>query len=563
MTRTGAPTPRATLSRRRFLGVVAGATAGLTAPLVTGCARETSGELLRSGGAELPRRFTVPLPVPRTARPVSAGGPGGSELYEVVQRPAGVEILPGVRTTVWGYDGTFPGPTFRVRSGRAATVRVTNELPVPTSTHLHGGVTPPDSDGYPTDLVVPAGGFRPGAAPAPTGDGNRGGPHGAASGGGHGGGSTPMASHVPPGAWTLHERTRDYAYPLDRQRAATLWYHDHRMDFTGPQVWRGLAGFFLVDDATDDASGLPAGPRDVPLMLCDRSFDAEGQFRYPAVDASLTGVPGVADAYMEGVLGDVLLVNGAPWPEMEVDAARYRFRFLNASNARRYRLRLDPPPPDGSAPFTQVGSDAGLLAGPRTHREVPMSPAERFDLVIDFGRYPVGTLITVRNTLGETEATRDVMRFRVVRSARDDSVLRPVLAELDLPRRSEAVRTRVFDFRRTEDMGGDGAMWTINGKPFDVGGDLADPALGTVELWRFSSDFHHPVHVHLAHFAVVGRGAGAPLAADGGWKDTVDVRPYEVVEVLARFDGYRGRYMMHCHNLEHEDMAMMGNFRVV
>ncbi|MFG2296054.1 multicopper oxidase family protein [Streptomyces sp. NPDC048603] len=548
--------PRADLTRRRVLAAASGAAvAGLTGAFGTGCGRETSGELLRSGGAKLPRRFTVPLPVPRTAQAVAAGGPGGAELYEVVQRSAGAEILPGVRTTVWGYDGTFPGPTFRVRSGRAATVRVTNELTVPTSTHLHGGVTPPESDGYPTDLVVSPGGFRPGAAAPAAGHAKHGG-----GGGGHREGGAHMA-HVPADAWTLHERTKEYVYPLDHQRAATLWYHDHRMDFTGPQVWRGLAGFFLVGDAAEDASGLPGGARDVPLMLCDRSFDAEGQFRYPATDPALTGVPGVADAYMEGVLGDVLLVNGAPWPEMEVDAARYRFRFLNASNARRYRLRLDPPPPDGSAPFTQIGSDAGLLAGPRPHGEVPIAPAERFDLVIDFARYPVGTLVTVRNTLGETEATRDVMRFRVVRSARDDSVLRPVLAELDLPRRNRAVRTRTFDFRRTN--GDGGAMWTINGTPFDVKGSLADPALGTVELWRFSSDFHHPVHVHLAHFAVVGRGAGGPSATDGGWKDTVDVRPYEVVEVLARFDGYRGRYMMHCHNLEHEDMAMMANFRVV
>ncbi|MDD9375774.1 multicopper oxidase family protein [Streptomyces sp. ZAF1911] len=556
MTGTGGRTPRTAMARRRFLGLGAGLTvAGLTGTLTTGCSPETSGELLRSGGARLPRRFTVPLPVPRTAQAVGAGGPGGGELFEVVQRAAPVEVLPGVRTTVWGYDGTFPGPTFRVRSGRAATVRVTNELAAPTSTHLHGGVTPADSDGYPTDLVVPAGGFRPGDGPVRTGHGG----HVGGSGGGHG---AMPGGHVPPDAWTLHERTRDYVYPLDRQRAATLWYHDHRMDFTGPQVWRGLAGFFLVSDAAEDASGLPGGARDIPLMLCDRSFDADGQFRYPALDPSLTGVPGVAADYMEGVLGDVLLVNGAPWPEMEVDAARYRFRFLNASNARRYRLRLSPPPPDGSAPFVQVGSDAGLLAGPRPHYEVPLSPAERFDLVVDFGRYPVGTLVTVRNTLGETEATRDVMRFRVVRSARDDSVVRPVLAELDLPRQSEAVRTRVFDFRRTEAAGA-GSMWTINGRPFEVAADLADPALGTVERWRFSSDFHHPVHVHLAHFAVVGRGAGGPLDTDGGWKDTVDVRPFEVVEVLARFDGYKGRYMMHCHNLEHEDMAMMANFRVV
>ncbi|MFG3117995.1 multicopper oxidase domain-containing protein [Streptomyces sp. NPDC048197] len=106
-------------------------------------------------------------------------------------------------------------------------------------------------------------------------------------------------------------------------------------------------------------------------------------------------------------------------------------------------------------------------------------------------------------------------------------------------------------------------MWTINGRPFRTDAVLASPRLGSVERWRFSSDFHHPVHVHLAQFQVLARGGRPPAAADAGWKDTVDVRPYEVVEALVRFDGYKGRYMLHCHNLEHEDMAMMANFQVI
>jgi hypothetical protein len=132
------------------------------------------------------------------------------------------------------------------------------------------------------------------------------------------------------------------------------------MDFTAPQVWRGLAGFALLRDAGEDSLPLPAGDR---LMICDRSFEEDGSFRYPALDARLAQVPGVSDEYSSGVLGDVILVNGAPWPVLEVDAARYRLRVLNASNARRYQLALNP-----AAPLVQVGTAAYSPARPRTPR---------------------------------------------------------------------------------------------------------------------------------------------------------------------------------------------------
>ncbi|HEY3478449.1 MAG TPA: multicopper oxidase domain-containing protein, partial [Streptomyces sp.] len=224
------------LSRRRFLGLTGGAgvvlAAGLAGPRLLGRAAAT-GELLTSE-VPLPAPFQVPLPIPAVLRPVTRDA--NADHYEIVQRPATAEILPGLRTPIWGYQGTFPGPTLESRSGRTAIVRHRNELPVPTVVHLHGGRTPPESDGYATDLVLPAGGWH-----------------------------ATHAGMLDPDA-KVTRGVRDYVYPL-QQRAATLWYHDHRMDFTGPAVHRGLAGFHFVRDAEEDALPLPRDERELPLMI--------------------------------------------------------------------------------------------------------------------------------------------------------------------------------------------------------------------------------------------------------------------------------------------------------
>ncbi|MET8338229.1 multicopper oxidase family protein [Streptosporangium canum] len=183
----------------------------------------------------------------------------------------------------------------------------------------------------------------------------------------------------------------------------------------------------MVRDDEDDALPLPKGARDLPLMICDRSFEEDGAFRYPEVDPSLLVKAGVQDDFMEGVEGDVILVNGAPWPVAEVDAARYRLRLLNASNARRYRLALTP-----GGRFVQVGSALGLLAAPVTPEAITIASAERFDVVVDFSGYPVGAEVTLVNTLG-TGSTRDVMWFRVARRAKDDSAVPRRLSRIDPP----------------------------------------------------------------------------------------------------------------------------------
>lgn len=294
-------------------------------------------------------------------------------------------------------------------------------------------------------------------------------------------------------------------------------------------------------------------------MITDRAFNADGSFRYPAVDPTLRSEPGVREPYIEGVFGDVILVNGAPWPVQEVTTTKHRLRILNASNARRYDLALDPPPPGGNG-LVQIGSDHGLLESPRAHDNVPIAPAERYDVVVDFGRYPVGAVVTLVNRLG-TGGTARVMRFRITRRAVESSHLPDRLGRFDTLDRSQATVVRDFSFR--------GGMvhrrhgWVIGGKPFSPTRIDAAPRLGAVEIWRFVADLHHPIHLHLVNFQVLSRGTGPPAQHDVGLKDTVDLNPGEAVEVIARFDGYRGRYVFHCHNSEHEDMMMMANFAVV
>ncbi|MEQ7125183.1 multicopper oxidase family protein [Actinopolymorpha sp. B11F2] len=524
------------MPRRTLLGLSAGAgialAAGLTGPRILHHGGRGTGELLRSR-TPLPEPFQQPLTTPRVLQPIRTTG--DTDYYRIVQRESAAEIIPGVRTPIWGYEGTFPGPTIESRKDRTTVVHHRNELPVPTVVHLHGGHTPADSDGYPTDLLTPAAGWD--ADHAGHGD--------------HAGGMHDDRARIAHGE-------RDYRYP-PQQRAATLWYHDHRMDFTGPAVYRGLVGFHLIRDDEEDALDLPSGERELPLMIADRAFDEHGAFAYPSLDPTLRTTPGVQDAYVEGVFGDVILVNGAPWPVHEVAAARYRLRVLNASNARRYDLTLDPPPP-GGAGFVQIGSDQGLLDAPRRHDHLPIAPAERYDLIVDFSRYPVGTRVTVRNRLG-AGPTALVMQFVVTRREYDPSRIPRKLSDLPRLTREQATTVREFSFHSGPVHGHAG--WLIGGKPFSPDHMAATPRLGDVEIWRFAADVHHPVHLHLVGFQVLTRHGRPPGPYDAGHKDTVDLRPAEAVEVITRFHGYRGRYVFHCHNAEHEDMAMMANFEVI
>jgi FtsP/CotA-like multicopper oxidase with cupredoxin domain len=519
------------------------------------------GTLLRSA-LPLPTPFQAPLTLPQILTPVRTDPT--TDYYEIVQRPAVAQILPGVATPIWSYGGTFPGPTIVSRSGRRTVVRHMNTLAHPTVTHLHGGHTPHDSDGYPADLVLPSGMTTPPPMPhSNSGDDKKKKNDDDKKDNKDRDDSSRVQTTPPempgmegmgsmPGA--VSQVFRDYAYPVD-QRAATLWYHDHRHGFTGASVWYGLAGFHLITDDEDERLPLPRGDRDLPLMITDRSFDATGAMPYPSSDPALI-TPGVQDAYGNGVLGDVILVNGSPWPVARVSRQRYRLRFLNASNARRYQLQLSPPPSSGPA-FTRIGSDGGLLALPIPDDTITLASAERSEVIVDFGAYSPGTRLVLTNGLG-AGSTGVVMAFDVDPSrtaSRDDTRVPDQLSDIAPYDPSQAVVTRDFQF---QNRGSDG--WAINGAAYDPARPLATPRLGELERWRFVTDFHHPIHLHLEHFQVLSRNGGEIHNGDLGWKDTIDLGAAEAAEILVRFTNYSGRYVFHCHNLEHEDMAMMADF---
>ena len=519
------------MTRRQVLKVGVISAAGLVIPVGVLQIPLSHIRAIESVTSPAVRAFHVPLPIPPVLKPVRSDTE--ADYYEITQKPGIAHILPGLSTPIWGYNGIFPGPTIEAKSGRKVIVRQINELPVPVSTHLHGGITPPESDGHAMDFILPKD-------------------------------PTPFQASLTNGQMrqfmsssglgrSLHMRmqqTKEYVYP-NIQRASIHWYHDHRMDFTGPQIYRGLAGFYLIRDEIEDALSLPKSDHDIPLMITDHTFNADGSFFYPSLDPTLTTTPGVLGKYTDGMLGDTILVNGAVQPFLEVSTAKYRFRLLNASNARIYQLELS-----SQQPFLQIGSDGGLLPAPAKRQTLRIAPAERFDVVIDFAKSPVGSQIMLKNVLG-AGSTADIMRFDVVRQAKDESIVPAILAPFEPLDPIKASVTRSFRF--TQGLG----MWLINANYFDPNRIDATPRLGATEIWEFTSDANHPIHMHLVNFQVLSRDGRAPDPEDAGYKDTVFLKAGETARVITRFEDYRGLYMFHCHNAEHEDMRMMSQFEVM
>ena len=450
--------------------------------------------------------FTQPLNIPPVLTPTSTTS--STDYYDMQITQTTASIIPGKSTPIIGYNGMTPGPTIRARVGREAVVNFYNGLPATTLggatgntvVHLHGGHTPSASDGFPTDYI------------------NTG-------------------------------SNRTYTYP-NNQLPATLWYHDHVMNDTAPHVWYGLAGFYLLTDSVEDGLNLPSGAYEVPLVIQDRRFNTSGALVYSGTN--------------NGETGDAVLVNGVVQPYFNIAKRKYRFRILNGSNSRLYRLALS----NGQS-FKVLGMEGGLLAAPVTVTSITLAPAERADVVIDFSGIAVGSNVTLRNTLvGSTSTVYNLMRFNVTTTATDTSVVPATLRPLTRLNAADAVTTRTFTLGGGGGMMG-GGTWTINGAAFNPNTVIASPRLGTTEIWRFTNsgmmmgNMNHPMHIHGVMFQILDISGAAPAATHAGWKDTVDVPARGSARVIMKFTDYTGKYVLHCHNLEHEDNAMMARFDVV
>ncbi|MFJ5695268.1 multicopper oxidase domain-containing protein [Arthrobacter sp. NPDC093125] len=506
------------VSRRQALqigGVGVIGALGLAVPLSSVDAKSAS----QLDARNMPKLYQRTLPIPPVLAPKSTtvGADGKkTHLYQIEQTACMGNILPGLSTPLLGYNGLVPGPTIKVNQGERITLEMDNILPLfhpqwgyrlDTSTHLHGSASLPQYDGYANDL-------------------------------------------------TGRGLCKDYEYP-NFQPARTLWYHDHAVHNTAQSVYSGLAGQYHLHDEAE-RNLLPQGKFDVPLTISDAMFARNGSLGYN-------------DNSHSGLWGDIILVNGAPWPVMKVQRRIYRFRILNASISRSYRFQLST-----GDPVTMVGTDGGLMPAAQQVSSWRHSGAERYEILIDFSKYPVGKRVELRNLSNKNNVDYDytgrIMAFDVTADPVDTSgpaaKVMPTLLTgsptMDLTP-SQSVKTRRMRLKR------DGDIWTIGGMTWDevvksgYKKVLADPDLNDVEIWEFensSGGWFHPLHIHLVDFKVLSRNGRPPFPYEQGPKDTVYVGEGETVRLLMQFGPHRGRYMIHCHNLPHEDHDMMGQFSV-
>lgn len=329
-------------------------------------------------------------------------------------------------------------------------------------------------------------------------------------------------------------RERQYEYP-NNQEATTLWYHDHSHHTEAEHVYRGLHGFYLITDEDEEQLRLPEGQYDIPIMMCDARFDENGEMIFSPFDFDRP----------------VILVNGRPQPYFPVHARKYRFRLLNASTHRVLTLNL------GGVPITQIGSDGGLLPAPVQLTELTLGPAERADVVIDFGSCRPGDQLVLADLIGP------VLRFDVTRRVHDHSRVPSRLRHMPpLARPSNARElTLSTDFVNI--------LSLIDGKLFDATRVDARIRHGATETWKINNvdtDFggvNHTFHLHLVQFRVLDRDGVPAGPAEAGWKDTVLIRPGRSVRVQATFRGFTGRYVYHCHMLEHSSFGMMAQMEIV
>jgi spore coat protein A len=490
-------------------------------------------------------QFVDPLPIPEIAqrqgyRPSPADPKLSVPFYRIQAQPIASKVhrdLPPTR--FWSFGASAPGPTFETRSGEPLLVEWVNALPtehflpvdhtihgaeadkpaVRTVVHVHGAKTGPESDGYPEDWVVPG-------------------------------------------------KSLLYYYP-NQQDAATLWYHDHTLGINRLNVYAGLLGAFFIRDGVEDALNLPQGKYELPLMLYDRLLTRDAQLLYPVS-------PDPQSPWVPELSGNAILVNGKLFPYLEVEPRKYRFRVLNASNARFYHLSFVGKTLADNAAFHQIGTDQGLLPAPVPLTSLEIAPGERADIVVDFSEHRGEQLVLKNDAF-------IVMQFRVsAGKVTDASSLPPALRPVPRIPESQAVQTRLLTLNEYVNKAGNPVQLLLNASHWRMP-VTEKPVLGSTEIWTLINPTNdsHPIHLHLVRFQILDRQPyepwlfqtkrqlhflGPPQPPDpneAGWKDTVRAHSQMVTRIIVPFTGFTGRYVWHCHILEHEDNEMMRPYEVV
>jgi spore coat protein A, manganese oxidase len=516
--------------------------------------------------------YVDPLPVPPVIKPKS-GTTSEITLQPGITR-AHRDLPP---TKIWGYNGIWPGPTIEVTRNQPLFVRWHNALPgkhmfpvdhtihgagqdvpeVRTVTHLHGARVMPESDGYPEAWISPEG--RTGSAYNP----------------------------------------HPYHYP-NEQEASTLWYHDHALGVTRLNIYAGLAGFYLIRDAAEEHLQLPSGKYEIPLMLQDRSFNADGSLFYPVANN------GTHPVWVQQFFGEVNCVNGKAWPFLEVEPRKYRFRILNASNSRVYQLLLEPADPNGKAlnragpAINLIGIDAGLLPAPVVVNPLTIAPGERCDIVIDFAGHSNENLVFINGgsapfSFGGEIVPAEVILFKVNKSlsGEDTSRLPKTLVQRESLVARTSMRERVLTITESVRESDKYTIIGLLGEKRWSDPITENPKLDSTEVWAFvnTTEEAHPIHLHQVHFEVLNRQEfdtrvyrktgeivsqvkpEPPLEWErGARKDTIIAYPEYITRVVQKFSmpsnagAYSGdefRYVWHCHILEHEDNEMMRPYKIV
>jgi spore coat protein A len=477
--------------------------------------------------------FVDALPLPETIRPTSQNGHHSLTLtMQEVHTRVHRDVAP---TRMWSYGPTALSPLIEARSGQPLQIRWVNNLPekhflpidhslhgcgpgvpdVRTIAHLHGAKTPSKDDGYPEDWFTPG-----------------------------------------------HSRTCTYPF---QQEATALWYHDHAMGINRINTYAGLFGMLLLRDSIEYSLHLPSGKYEVPLILYDRDFAADGQLFY-----DVSGDP--RSPWIPEFSADGILINGKIRPFFEVEPRLYRFRLLNTANSRFFNLSLS-----NGQPLTQIGTDQGLLASPVELKRLILGCAERADILIDFSR-------SAGQTLHLRTGAFDILELRVTKQpASQPAVSIPkTLRPIERIPESSATTTRTLTLHEYQDEAARPMVMLINRKHWHEP-VTETPKLDSIEIWEFVNltEDTHPMHLHLVRFQILDRRpfnktdylinkklrftapAATPDPNELGWKDTVQCPPGMITRIIVRFEGFTGKYLYHCHILEHEANDMMRPFEVV